>query len=118
MKKIIRSFRTVSPWLSLAEPILLLSILWVLKNLWPDLFCVAVNPGGKEFICGADYSHPGIHLLQSLGFCLWVLLLAIGGVEVFRRKASWPGVIAWSVSALLIVGLAVLWLSLPVVDCP
>ena len=118
MKTLIRSARALTPWLSLAEPIVWLGILFVMKALWPSLFCVAINSGGKELICGSDYSHPGINLLQSLGLCLWVLLLVIGGVEVFRRRASWPAVIAWSVSALLLVGLAVLWLSLPVVDCP
>jgi len=118
MKKLIRSFRALGPWLSLAAPILLLSILWVLKRLWPGLFCVAMNSGGKELICGSDYSHPGINLLQSLGLCLWVLLLVTGGVEVFRRRATWPAVIAWSVSALLLVGLVMLWLSLPAVGCP
>jgi len=79
---------------------------------------VAINSGGKELICGADYSHPGVFILQRWGLTVWVLLLGAGSVEVFRGRAFRSAVIAWSVSALLLVGLVVLRLSLPVDDCP
>jgi phosphoglycerol transferase MdoB-like AlkP superfamily enzyme len=89
-----------------------------LKSLSPDLFCVAINSGGKEFICGGDYTHMGIRWLQLFGHAAWVMLLVIGGAEVCQRRASWLAATAWSISALLFVGLVLLLLNLPVDDCP
>ncbi len=108
----------MSPWLSLAVPLCLFVILSLLRSLAPGLFCVAINSGGKEFVCGSDYSHIGIRLLQLFGLSLWVLLLLTGSAEVFQRRATRPAVIAWSVSALLMVGLIIIWLTLPVDDPP
>lgn len=118
MKKLFRSIRALSPWLALAAPLVLFGSLRALYSLSPGLFCVAVNPGGKEFICGSPYSHIGIRLLQRLGLFVWALLLITGGYELLRGRATRPAVIAWSLSALLLIGLTVLWLSLPVGDPP
>lgn len=114
---IMKKFLRLSPWLSLAVPLLLLGSLMTLRSLLPSLFCVEINPGGKEFICGPAYSHIGISRLQLLGHFVWVLSLIAGGAEVFRRCATWPAVIAWSVSVLLLASLTMLWLTLPVEDC-
>ena len=118
MKKLVSSGRALSPWLSLAVPLCLYASLLALSTLMPSLFCMAVNPGGKEFVCGARYSHPGVRLLQVFTLSAWVLLLALGSAELFRRRAAWPAVVAWSVSALLLAGLAALWLTLPFEDYP
>ena len=118
MKKLFRSGRALSPWLSLAVPLFLFGSLFALSSVSPSLFCVAVNPGGKEFTCGPRYSHIGIRLLQLSGLSVWMLLLIIGGAELFRGRATRPAVIAWSISALLLVSLALLWLALPVEDAP
>ena len=118
MKMLFRSDRALSPWLSLAVPLILWGILLALRSLTPSLFCMDVNPGGKEFICGPNYSHNGIRLLQLSGLSVWVLLLITGGAELFRGRATRPAVIAWSISALLLVSLAMLWLSIPVDDSP
>ena len=118
MKEIVRSGRALSPWLALAMPLFLCAGLLTLSALVPSLFCMAVNPGGKEFVCGPRYSHPGVRLLQVFGLSVWVLLLVLGSAELFRRRAAWPAVVAWSVSALLFAGLAALWLTLPVEDSP
>jgi len=118
MKNLFRTARALSPWLSLAAPLLLFFILQGLKYLSPNLFCVAVNPGGKEFICGPGYSHVGIGFLRLLGLCVWVLLLLIGFTELYRGSATRPAVIAWSVSAVLFVSLTMLALSLPATECP
>ena len=118
MKTLFRSARALSPWLALAVPLLLFGVLRTLGSLAPGLFCAEMNPGGKEFICGARYTNAGIRLLQLLWLSLWVLLLLTGGVELVRRRATRSAVIAWSVSALLLGGLAVLWLALPVDDGP
>ncbi len=59
----------LSPWLSLAVPLLLLVNLQALGYSAPGLFCMAVDSGGKELICGPDYTHtrckgfPGIGAL-------------------------------------------------------
>jgi hypothetical protein len=118
MKKLFRSGRALSPWLSLAVPLFVFGSLFALSYMSPSLFCVPVNPGGKEFICGSRYSHFGIRLLRLAGLSVWVLLLIVGGAELFRGRATRPAVIAWSVSALLLVSSALLWLSLPVDDAP
>ena len=63
MKKLFRSGRTLSPWLALAVPLVWLGILMTLGSVAPHLFCAEMNPGGKEFICGARYTHAGVRLL-------------------------------------------------------
>jgi hypothetical protein len=77
-----------------------------------------MNPGGKEFICGTRYSHIGIQVIQKVGLFAWVLLLLTGGAQLFLVRTNRPAVFAWSVSALLLIGFAVLWLIVPVNDCP
>ena len=84
----------------------------------PGLFCMAVEPGGKEFICGEGYSHIGIVILQRLLVVVWVLLLVVGLFEVVRGRATRSAVIAWSISVLLFVSVSILLLSLPVGDSP
>ena len=118
MKKLFRSASAFSPWLSLAVPFFLFAILSILRSLFPSLFCMPVNPGAKEFICGSDYSHAGIRLLRAFGFSAWVLLLVTGGAELFRGSATRLAVIAWSVSVLLLVSLVMLVASLPVECAP
>jgi hypothetical protein len=118
MKKLVRLGSRLSPWLSLAVPLFLFAILQALSYLAPSLFCVAMNPGGKEFICGARYSHIGIRLIQLIGIVVWVLLVVTGRAEVFQGRATRSAVIAWSLSTLLLVSLTMLWLTLPVNECP
>jgi hypothetical protein len=118
MRKLFRVVSALIPWLSLGVPLLWLSILIGLGYLAPHLFYMEMNPGGKEFICGARYSHIGIQVLQQVGLFAWVLLLLTGGAQLFLVKTTRPAGIAWSVSALLLVGFAVLWLAVPVSDCP
>jgi hypothetical protein len=111
MKNLFRSGRALSPWLSLAVPLFFLGVLKTLGYLSPGLFCMDVNPGGKETICGFGYTHAGIVLLQLLGLSVWVVSIVTGSAEVFRRRATRPAVIAWSIGALLLGGLAMLWLT-------
>ncbi|HSS21019.1 MAG TPA: hypothetical protein VLL54_13170 [Pyrinomonadaceae bacterium] len=118
MKILFRSARALTPWLALAVPILFFTLMSALESLFPYLFCMPINPGGKEFICGARYSDAGINLLRALGFSAWVLLLVTGGVNVFRWRVARLGVMAWAVSGLLFIGLVLLWLSLPAHECP
>jgi len=118
MRKLFRRVRSLIPWLSLGVPLLWAFVLIGLSYLAPHLFCMEMNPGGKEFICGSRYSHIGIQVIQRVGLFAWVLLLLTGGAQVFLVRTSRPAVIAWSVSALLLVGFAVLWLAVPTSDCP
>jgi hypothetical protein len=111
-------FRLSSPWLALLIPIILYGVLACLRLLDPGLFCVAVNPGGREFICGSGYSHVGVRLIQLLGAIAWVAVLLIGGVKVIGGEAARPSVFAWLVSAALFLTLVVLWLSAPNEDSP
>lgn len=114
LTNLLRSARALTPWLSLAAPFVLFGSMIALETMLPDLFCMPVNSGGKETICGRDYSHPGINLLRFLGVCVWLLLLITAGAEVFRRRASRAALVAWSVSVLLFVSLIVIGLTLPV----
>ena len=118
IKSLFGSGRALSPWLSLAAPFVFLGLLIALKAISPSLFCVAINSGGKETICGLDYSHGSINLLRLLGLGVWVLLIFIGGAEIFGGRARWPAMIAWSVSALLFVTWAMLWMTAPVECTP
>lgn len=111
-------FRLSSPWLALLIPLVLYGVLVCLGALHPGLFCVAVNPGGKEFVCGPGYSHVGVRLIQFLGTTAWVAVLLISGVKVIGGGAGRSSVFAWSVSAALFLTLVVLWLSMPNEDTP
>lgn len=111
-------FRLSSPWLALLIPVILYGVLVCLSALAPGLFCVAVNPGGREFICGSAYSHPGVRLIQFLGPLVWAAVLLISGVEVIRGEATRSSIFAWLVSAALFLTLVVLWLNMPNEDAP
>ena len=106
-------FRLSSARLALLIPIFLYGVLACLRLLNPDLFCVAINPGGREFVCGSNYSHVGVRLIQFLGLIAWVAALLIGGVKVIRGKAARASVFAWLVSAALFLSLLVLRLNMP-----
>jgi hypothetical protein len=118
MRRLFRLCGAMTPWLSLGVPLFWLSILIGLGYLAPHLFCMEMNLGGKEFICGARYSHIGIQVIQRVGLFAWVLLLLAGGAQLFLLRTSRPAVLAWSVSALLLVSFAALWLAAPVSNCP
>lgn len=105
--------RLSNPWLALLIPIILYGVLACLRLLDAGLFCVALNPGGREFICGSDYSHVGVRLIQRLGLMAWVAVLLISGVKVIRGEAERASAFAWLVSAALFITLAVLWLNMP-----
>lgn len=106
-------FRLSGPRLALLIPLVLYSVLESLHALNPGLFCVAVNSGGKEFICGSGYSHVGVRLVQVIGIMAWAVVLLIGGVEVVRGKAERPAAFAWLFSAMLFLTWGVLWLAAP-----
>ena len=112
------SIRKLSPWLALAIPFVLYGVLAFLRALDPSLFCVAVNPGGKEFVCGPSYSHVGVRLITSAGLIAWFFVLVFSGMTVLRGKATRASAFAWSISAVLLLALAVLWLTRPVQDSP
>lgn len=119
IKNFFRTARALTPWLSLAAPFALFGILMAIRVVSPDLFCMPVNPGAKETVCGQDYSHPDINLLRFLGLWVWLLLLIVAGAaEVFRGRATRAAVIAWSVSALLFSSWVILYLSFPVECSP
>jgi hypothetical protein len=116
MKSLFSSGRALIPWLALAVPLFWMGLLISLGYLAPALFCKPVNPGAREFICAAQYTDSRVRLLQLSGYCVWILLLLTGGAELFLKRATWPAITAWLVSALLMVGLVILALSLQV-DC-
>jgi uncharacterized membrane protein (UPF0182 family) len=118
MKKLFRSGLVLSPYLSLAVPLFLFGSLLALGYLLPNLFCMEMEPGGKEFICGARYTHIAIQLLQQIGLAVWVLLVGTGGAELLRRRATRPAVMAWSISALILSSSVLLLITLPRDVCP
>jgi hypothetical protein len=111
-------FRLSSPRLALLIPVILYGFLVCLSVTAPGLFCVAVNPGGREFVCGHGYSHVGVRLIRLLGTAAWAAVLLIGGVKVIRGGAARASVFAWLVSAALFLTLVVLWLNMPDEDAP
>lgn len=118
MKKLFRLGVRLSPCLSLVVPLFWMGSLLVLSHLSPNLFCTEMDPGSKELNCGPRTAHLGIQLLQQFGFAVWVLLLVTGGAVVLSRKATWPALIAWSISALMLCSLVMLWMTLSVGDAP
>lgn len=107
------AFRLSSPWLALLIPFILYGVLVCLRALNPGLFCVAVNSGGREFVCGAEYSHVGVRLIRFFGALTWAAVLLISSLKVVRGGAGRPSVFAWLVSAALFLTLVILLLSMP-----
>jgi hypothetical protein len=118
MKIDVALFRKSGPWLALAIPIGLYGLLALLSTLEPSLFCVAVNPGGKEFVCGSRYSHGSVRILQSASPIVWLSLLGVSGKTVLTGRATKASTVAWSISIVLFLALVVLWLLAPVEDAP
>jgi hypothetical protein len=114
MKSLFSSGRALIPWLALAVPLFWMGLLITLGHLSPGLFCKPVDPGSMEFICAAEYTDSRVRLLQQSGYCVWMLLLVTGGAELFLKRATWPAITAWLVSALLLIGLAILAATLQV----
>ena len=118
MRSAAAAFRLSSPWLALLIPIILYGALACLRALAPGLFCAAVNPGGREFICGRDYSHVGVNLTRLIGPIVWAVALLVGGIQVIGGRAGRASTCAWLFSAALFLALIVLLITAPNDDAP
>jgi len=74
MKKMLRRHGNRAAWASLCLVLAGAAAFTCFQALYPQWFCHAVNPGGKEFVCGADYSLPLVNVAR------WAYRLLFGGL--------------------------------------
>jgi hypothetical protein len=111
-----QDFARVTPFLSLAVPVILVTSLTFLRLADPTLFCAQMN--AKESICGPEYTHAAVRFLRGLGLAAWVALVLISGLAILRNGSRRLASLSWIVSALLLAAFGVLWLVAPSDTCP
>ncbi|HEV2861448.1 MAG TPA: hypothetical protein VGX48_10610 [Pyrinomonadaceae bacterium] len=99
-------------------PLLMLGSSAILKALHPEWYCVPVQPGAREFICGGEYLHPGISLYVKSFYVVWGVLLVLSSAAIVRGGGRWFGRLALAFSILFVALLVALWVSLGNHDYP
>lgn len=58
-------------------------------SLMPDAwFCLAMNPGGSEFVCGPDYTVPNVRFLQDILLIAGAATLGATLAMAYRRRLT------------------------------
>lgn len=84
-----------------------------------ELMCTAVNPGGKEYVCGFGYDHITVRVLFSyLVPGAWLASLTTGGIAMVRGGVGRGEKVAWLVSLIILIGFVVLTVSISNDDMP
>jgi len=84
-----------------------------------ELMCTAVNPGGKEYVCGFGYDHIAVRtLLYYFVPGAWVASLSTGGVALVRGGLGKGEKVAWLVSLTILIAFVALAASFSNDDMP
>jgi hypothetical protein len=94
---------TFLAYTALAIPFVLLAVGEALHWIDPLHSCVAVNPGGKEFICGGEYAPRGLRIFSAIAMVGWVATVLFGTVAFLNGVLTRGAKVAWSVSAILLI---------------
>lgn len=109
----------VACWSALIVPLGTIGLSSLIRARWPELMCMPVNPGGKEYVCGPAYSHVVVRDLFSYFMpSIWAAALSIGGVEIVRGRVRRSEKVVWVLSLIALVGLGILVLGLANDDFP
>lgn len=102
MKTLVQRFGNLAALLSGAVLVLGDVVLDWLRNIHPDWFCQAVNPGGKEFFCGPDYSIPEIVTFTHAILFTSIGLYYFGLAALFRNNLRRSGALGLLVTTILL----------------
>lgn len=94
---------TFVAYMALAIPFLLIGVEQVFHWVDPLASCVAINPGGNEFICGGEYAPRGLRIFSAVAMAGWVAAVLFGLVAFLNGALTRRGKVAWSVSVLLLI---------------
>ena len=84
-------------------PILAFLIAFCLRSTFTSYWCLPINSGGKELVCGLDYAHPVMQfiffVLKGLSECSILITIVLA----FQRRLSKFGTVGLIFSVLLVV---------------
>ena len=84
-----------------------------------ELMCTAMNPSGKEYVCGFGYDHTAIRtLLYYVVPGAWFISLVVGGIAWMKSGLGKHEKAALLVSLTILVGVIVLAASVSNDDMP
>ena len=112
------SKRTFLGWAPVAVFAAYFGISSLLKARSPSSFCSPINAGGKELVCGFEYSVPAVQTMSVLFWVVYFGMLVLAGHQAFRQRLSKFGVLGFLVSTLVVLAILVLRNHLGSEDSP
>ncbi|QSX36471.1 hypothetical protein [Shewanella sedimentimangrovi] len=76
---------------------------FILKEENPSLLCSAINPGGKEFVCGYAYSAPMIQIFAVSVRVLFLVAMVCSLRHLLQRKLTKFGIVGVLLSVVTII---------------
>lgn len=110
MKWLQQRQRTWIGWAPTLLLALLFAILSAIEARWPWTFCDAVNPGGKELVCGGEHANFAVQLTTDISIYLFFCVLAFSAFRALQGKLSRVGAAGFAISlCIALAGLALRW---------
>jgi len=94
---------TFLAYTALTIPLVLIGVKEAIHWIDPLFACVAVNPGGKEYVCGGAHTPKGLRVFWVVAVAGWIATVLFGCVSFLSGALTRGGKVAWSASALLFV---------------
>jgi hypothetical protein len=80
-----------------------LGISMVVNTYFPYLYCSPVNPGGKEYVCGYEYSTLTVKLIINIIQSTYCALVLYSTWQAFNGKLNKTGIIGLILSVTLLL---------------
>ena len=90
-------------WLPISLLCTFLSIALVWEAFSPSSFCTPVDPGGKEHVCGFDYSAPLVQAVTNSFYFLFFGALLLSAFLAFRQRLSKAGVLGLVIAVVIVI---------------
>ena len=103
--------RTLLAWL----PILGLAVIQLIPSAY---WCVLIEPGAKEFMCGYEHAHVSVKLAVDAYMLLSVIAFAVSIWYAYQKRLSKVGIVGLLFSAVLAVALVWAKISYGNIDSP
>ena len=82
----------------MAFAILYIAINVALESAFPSLYCKAINPGGRELVCGYEHTAGIVQGVSLLFWLSYAYLLVLGVGKMLQRELSKAGVFGFFVN--------------------
>jgi fatty acid desaturase len=87
-RKDISRMWNVAIWLSAGTLIIQFSMAMAIDRWHPSWMCKAINPGGKELICGAGYFTHWLSTETSIALAMTLFLYVVGVLGALQGKVG------------------------------